>query len=581
MTYYNVMREEQPDLSVHYDIQVNGKNDPLSIYREESLRVAVQAMCRWNRNPASPSCGSFDRSWWGWKSRDFSDSTLQAAVTLVLNLADSQEWGWMMPDLLTRYVDFVAKLQHSDGSFDQCYPNERTPGVFYDILPALIAVHSSPWLETVVRQRLGAVIMRGIDFALAGDEVHGEIVNHLAHFAYGLLLHWQTFSDFRSRLRAEAYIERILRNFNAEEGWFQEYHGPDPGYQTRTIAYLTKIAEILDDESLWQVCAQAARFVELMLMPDGSLHPMLGVRSTALIYPSGFERLGSRNPDFLPLARRIRAAWSNNRVPLPSQLDFDNALRLGEDAWQAVGAASIFAHGVETVTSVSDLYPVCPDGLTHLPGAGIMIYRDASRVAWCAWRLGGALVVWRCADDGSWEPTYEDAGFLVDGGETVGRWLTRMPDAGRLIEQQPNRLIIEVTFHRALHEEVTPSKLLLLRLLNLTVLQSRWVGDIFRRLVVRHLSKKGVPLPVKLMREIRFDSSSICVTDSFGSAAGLPHGLAKAPLWRCRRVTGNHMASASYYQPVEGLLIGPWAEQIKQGLGSEPTISFEIARGGK
>lgn len=554
----------------------SGKDDSVVIYREESIRVATQAMCRWNRDVASPSCGSFDRAWWGWKARDFSDSTLQAAVTLLIKVAEKQEWGWLMPELLPRYVAFVEKLQHSDGSFDQCYPNERTPGVFYDILPALLVVHGSPWLDSSARQRIEIIIARGLDFALSVDEVHGEIVNHLAHFSYGLLLHWQTFGDSRSRLQAESYIARILRNFDAEEGWFQEYHGPDAGYQTRTLAYLTKAAEILNDEKLWDICAQAARFVELMLMPDGSLHPMLGVRSTALIYPSGFERLAARDPAFQSLVKRIRAAWGNNRVALPSQLDFDNALRLGEDAWHAADVASGVLRSTEVATNVADQERMPPDGVTHLPRAGILIRRDASMIVWCAWRLGGTLVVWRSLKDGSWQPAHEDAGYLLEGG-AAGLWLTRMPDTGQLLELQPDRLLVEVPFNRVLHEELTPPKLLLLRLLNLTVLRFQWLGDLFRRLVVGRLAGKGFSLPVRMLREIRFDSNSIHVTDSFHGGADLPRELAAAPLWRCRRVTGNHMASARYFQPVEGMPLGPWTELQNQSLGCEPTFRFEMA----
>lgn len=579
MTVRKALGETSIDLRFHSDFsasEMNEKDDSMLIYRDESVRVAMQAMCRWNRDLASPSCGSFDRAWWGWKARDFADSTLQAAVSLVINVADMQDWGWLMPDLLTRYVGFIEKLQHADGSFDQCYPNERTPGVFYDILPALLDVHGSPWLDALTRQRLEDVIKRGLDFALSVDEVHGEIVNHLAHFAYGLLLHWKAFGDSRSRLRAEAYITRILRNFDAEEGWFQEYHGPDAGYQTRTLAYLTKTAEILNDEELWSVCARAARFIELMLMPDGSLHPMLGVRSTALIYASGFERLAARDPAFRPLAKRIRAAWCNNRVALPSQLDFDNALRLGGDAWHAAEVASGAPAGVEVERHDHKAMP--PNGVTHLPRAGILIRRNASMIVWCAWRLGGSLVVWRRLKDDCWQPAHEDAGYLLEGG-AAGLWLTRMPDAGRMVEWQSDRLLVEVSFNRVLHEELTPPKLLLLRLLNLTVLRVQWVGDVFRRLVVGRLAGAGASLSVKLMREIRFDANAIHVSDSFRDAAGLSRALARAPLRRCRRITGNHMASARYFQSIEGVPLGQWTELQEQSLGCEPTLRFEVIGG--
>ena len=556
----------------------NIKHKLIEKYQEESVRVAFQAMSCWNRDIASPACGSFDRVWWAWKARDFADATLQEAVELVINVADDQNWAFLMPELLTRYVDFVVKLQHTDGSFDQCYPNERTPGVFYDILPALLKVHGSKWLPSSVKLRLEKSIERGLAFALSVDEVHGEIVNHLAQFVYGLLLHWQEFGDARSLQKAKLYIVRIKRNFDEEEGWFQEYHGPDAGYQTRTLAYLTKVAEILADEILWEICVKAARFVELLLMPDGSLHPMLGVRSTALLYPSGFERLAARYSDFQPLAKRVRAAWHNNRVPLPSQLDFANALRLGVDASHAFDVASLYTPGVdeEDENSFAD-NGIPPEGVTHLPRAGILVIRNGQLLSWCAWRMGGTLVIWRKGDDGSWQPTHEDAGYLLQGVRETGEWITRMPNAGKLLDLQSDGVKVEAHFHRSLHEELTPTKLVLLRLLNLTVLRSRFLGDLFRRFVVSRLIGKRLPLKARMVRQIQFDSHSIQVIDSFHDAEKLPRELADAPLLRCRRVTGNNMASARYFQLIEGMAImGPWIELQDKNIGSEPMFRFEV-----
>lgn len=563
------------EFSIEEETLKSERNQPFAIYTDECNLVAMQSMCRWNRDIASSSCGSFDRSWWGWKASDFSDASLQAAITLVIKVAEQKHWGGLMPELLPRYVAFLERVQHSDGSFDQCYPNEKTPGVFYDILPALLTVHGSSWLDVSSRDRIEKIITKGMDFAMSADEMHGEIANHLAHFAYGLLLYWEKFGDSRSLLRAKAYIARILRNFDEEEGWFQEYHGPDAGYQTRTLAYITRAAEILKDETLWDVCARAARFIELMLMPDGSLHPMLGVRSTALIYPSGFERLAARDSTFQSLAKRIRAAWSNNRVALPSQLDFNNALRLGEDAWHAAEVASRASRISKLSAEPISQTEIPPYGVTHLQRAGILIRRDDNTMIWLGWRLGGALVVWQKVENGSWRLVHENSGYVLEGG-LAGQWLTRMPDAGRLIEQEPDRLLVEVSFHRASHEELTPVKLILLRLLNLTLIRFQLTGDFFRKLLVGRLTGKGASLSVKMFREISFGANSIQVVDSFQGGKNLPGELAAASLWRCRRVTGNHMASSRYYQILEGALSEPWIELQSESLVGDPTFSYKI-----
>ena len=55
---------------------------PLSnIYRDEFERVARRAFSMWNRDPASPSFGSFDRQYWGWKYKDFGDMFTKTSMS--------------------------------------------------------------------------------------------------------------------------------------------------------------------------------------------------------------------------------------------------------------------------------------------------------------------------------------------------------------------------------------------------------------------------------------------------------------------------------------------------------------------
>ena len=56
-----------------------------------------------------------------------------------------------------------------------------------------------------------------------------------------------------------------------KEGWFREYEGPDAGYQTRTLRYLCKCAEILNSDELWDVVRKAADFESDLLMSPSSL----------------------------------------------------------------------------------------------------------------------------------------------------------------------------------------------------------------------------------------------------------------------------------------------------------------------
>ncbi len=524
------------------------------IYREEAGRVGRLAFAMWNRDPASPSFGSFDRTYWGWKYKDFSDSTMQYAVRLAVEYAIGAGKSATLPILLEHFVRYCAAIQHRDGSFDQCYPNEKSPGVFYDFLSTLVYVRKSPLLESLRAQSLVDDVMEnGVRFLLSTDEKHGRVANHIAQYAHELLNYAAHSGNEKARRRGEEYLERAVSWLDRDEGWFLEYHGADTGYQTRTLRYLAKIAQLTSDPVLWEVIERAAVFVEQTLMPDGSVHPMLGCRSSALLYPSAFEALASRHIRFHAVAARVRAAWTSNRVPWPSQLDFGNAIRLGDDALDAsVGCLSALDSSKSPLLQAE----------VHLRRAGIFIRRSETHETYVSTQMGGAVVVYRHDHSGGWKLAGEDSGYLLKVDDEIGRWLTRTSGNRCLGEVSSNRIEVRVRFQRSLHDELTPMRMVGLRILNLTLLRFQWLGDLFRKVVVHHLMGSGTEISLELKREIIFTNGGVRISDTITSD-NFPKEMRNASLYRCRRVTGIHMASARYFQEEElDESVGPWITRV-------------------
>jgi hypothetical protein len=134
-----------------------------------------------------------------------------------------------------------------------------------------------------------------------------------------------------------------------------------------------------------------------------------------------------------------------------------------------------------------------------------------------------------------------------------------MAGVGELKEHRTDGCRIETPFVRSLHDEVTPLRMLVLRVLNLSVLRVQWLADLFRKVVVRRLISRIEPLPLRLERTITLAEDAVTVKDRvFSSAPGFrPEGMR---LFAGRRITGAHMASARYFQPVE--LDGAWTEEL-------------------
>jgi hypothetical protein len=172
--------------------------------------------------------------------------------------------------------------------------------------------------------------------------------------------------------------------------------------------------------------------------------------------------------------------------------------------------------------------------------------------------MGGALAVYRREAAGEWRLAGEDSGYLLRHAAGGPCWLTRVPGAG----DDGGRLAVKARFHLSLHDELTPLRMVALRVLNLTVLRVQWLGDLFRKVVVARLMGGRETLPLALSREIVFSGDGVTVRDrvaadgSLGAAAG-------TALYRCRRVTGIHMASARYFQAQElEDAAGPWMARV-------------------
>lgn len=516
-------------------------------YEREFRIVARQALSAWNRDPGSPSYGSMDRPYWGWKFKDFSDSTMQYGLNLAMGYACRCGSNEALKPWLEATVRYMASIQWGDGSFDQSYPHEKSPAVFYDFLATLVDLHGSQLLSKESVAILEGVLRRGVAFLLRTDEKHGEVANHVAQFGYELLHYAKAFADPRAEARGRDYLARAVSWFDADEGWFKEYHGPDAGYQTRTLRYLTKAALLFPDLNLWPVVDKAMEFLDAMVMPDGTINPLLGCRSTALVYPYSFEIAARRHPRFVPLAARIRKAWEDGLVPLPSGLDFGNAIRLGDDAREAADLVS--AHPL-VEAEVTGAAPERVD----FPNAGLFIRRTPNRAVYVASGLGGAVVVYRRTDEGCWTLSGEDGGYLLEEGGR--RYVTRVPAAGRALSVADDAISVEADFYLSLHEDLKTYQMVALRILNVTVLRVQWIGDLFRKVVVRRLMGNRVKAGAHLARTVRLDVDRVWINDVVSGVKG-------GGLRRTRRASGIHMASSRYFQPAEFVSDSGWWEETE------------------
>ena len=101
------------------------------VYLDKALSQIPRLLTLQDRNPFSPTYGSFHRAYWLDKAIDFPDAMAQFAVQ-ALALVYANDFPGnpyfshpKIRDWTIAGLDYWSRIQHADGSFDEFYPYER------------------------------------------------------------------------------------------------------------------------------------------------------------------------------------------------------------------------------------------------------------------------------------------------------------------------------------------------------------------------------------------------------------------------------------------------------------------------
>lgn len=405
-------------------------------------------------------------------------------------------------------------------------------------------------------------------FARRGDwllnhEESGRLANHQALGALALQNVFALTGEARFRAGMERLRDRAL-SWQHSEGWFQEYEGADPGYQTCTIAFLAKLRQKTGDARLTEPLQRAVHFAAHFMHPDGSYGGEYGSRNTHHFYPHGFELLARESAEALQLAelylrkalpKRTRYFNDDNRMCAHYVYDWFQAWRDYADVPGRNQAACLS----EPRTA-------------WFAEAGLLVERDARHCTVVAAHKGGVIKV-----TGETGPIYSDTGPMVqleDGAVLVAHLLNRLNevkwDAGA------RTLTIHGALCRRRAPIMTPAKWMVFRLLALTIgrCNPNWL-----RLLIQKLFITGkAATAATFARTIRLGADAIEITDEIDlHVVGRPTAVIASPDSTSIYVASSNSFQAANLLPVrrlEGLLAG----LREKGRGSETfTVRFPPA----
>ena len=470
---------------------------------------------------------------------DFPEATLQRNVYCFSWLLKHSELRTGLPaatlkNAITSGLTFTTQIQKPDGSFDQAFPNEHSFGATaFLILPSLEAYQAiREDTGNDFHNRIESCLRKAADFLCRNNESHGHIANHLAGAAASLLACADFFNVTEYEKRAMDLLDCVLEN-QSPEGWFLEYEGADPGYQTLCLYYLSKIYKIKRCERLRRALKYAVDFLTYFAHPDGTFGGEYGSRRTAIFYPGGIALLANEFPAARTLFHYMIRAISKNRTVTLDDIDMGNMSPLLENYVTALGV-------YDRIQTIDDpALPCCLESVQKdFKMAGLAVRSNAKYYAIAGISNGGTLKVF---DKKRKINIYDCAGYI---GQTIaGSYITtQTTDLKKEQTYTKDQITIQAPFYRMSRTTPTPFLFFVLRFFSLTVMRNGKLCNLLKNLLASLLIRSKRPVPLYLERTISFNKENIKISDRLRGNIAL-HWL------ECGRpFVSIHMASARYFE---------------------------------
>jgi hypothetical protein len=297
---------------------VSDHNNP---YRRAAVEQAWRLAALADRNPHSPTRGSFSRTHWAWKFSDFPYPRMQEGVHALVRLYELDEPGnplfgaHAVEPWIEWGFEYWTALQHDNGAYDEAYPFEQclAATAFTSFYLGAAFARWRTHLTPALARRVAASLARAGDWLCTHDETHGVLSNHLGVAVAALEQSARMFDAPRFSARARVFLERILEHQSAE-GWMREYDGADIGYGTHGFFYLAVYWKMTGCERTRDALDRFATFLSFFVHPDGTIGGEYGSRNTEFYYPAGFELMAAVSPASASIAAGLRDAVRDRRV---------------------------------------------------------------------------------------------------------------------------------------------------------------------------------------------------------------------------------------------------------------------------
>jgi hypothetical protein len=436
-----------------------------NILKDEYAKRAISQIPRLltllDRNEFSKTYGSFQRTFWLDKSDDFVNALPQYGVISLalvykhkmpgnIYYQDEQIKKWTIAAM-----NYWVKVQHNDGSFDEFYPNERGwAGPTGFLLFAMVEAYNIVKNSMTTKEKnnfLRACKKAGI-FLGKYDE-SGVLANHNAMALLGMYEAYTILKD-PSILKLFKKQMKVFYSLVSKEGWSLEYDGPDIGYLSATVSFLSRIYKLgYRDNKILTVIENSIQFSSYFVYPNKYYAGSMGTRQTLHFYPHGYELMA----DKFPLAGRI-ANWmlqglaEGKLVPPEIQADRYFLYRIPEFLLSYIDVSKNHYNNTKLPFENAPF-------TKHFTESGIFVKKWDNKYLLCNLKKGGVTKVFNLKNN---QLIFNDdciVGKLTNGDVLTSQWI----DKNYNIDVQDNSISVKGKLNYLPQKVFTPFKGLIFR----------------------------------------------------------------------------------------------------------------------
>lgn len=379
-------------------------------------------------------------------------------------------------------------------------------------------------LPKTKRQTYLKIINPLVDYLMKNKEQHAVISNHLATASAALFL-WTELTGEKSESYKEV-LDLIYKN-QSNEGWYKEYEGPDPGYQTLCTHYLSVIYNKTQDQKLKNSLKKSLAFLFYFIHPDGTIGGLYGSRNTEVYYPGGITSLTSISDQALHLALALNKGIEIGNAILPQDIDADNYIPL-------LNSYALAALNIDKLKIKNDnLTPFYLKGETkNFKESGIELFSNQSYFSILNYKKGGTLKVFDLVNKVC---EYDSGGvFYFHKKET----LTTQRFDEQIVKGTSNSFLAHLYFYKEQYPSLFQT--IIIRLLAMSMFKFVFLVEYFKKLVVRFLMTNKSKSKINVKVRVKYLDKHIQVKLKFSDEVD------QRKLIYDKKLKAIHMASSGY-----------------------------------